>query len=298
MRKVDNIRFFISIALFFAFSFIFLILNNTDTKYLLANTISAKEADDTKKDSAIVLANPFSEINLSANSALVYVPAKDQVLFDKNSKKQLALASLTKLVTAVVALETLKEDELIPFAGDLFYRDDLVSYMLVVSSNEAADAIANYINNKYGNFYKKAKDIINKIGLKQTYILNPSGLDISDYQSGGYGSAYDVAKLIYYIHKHYQHILDKTTDSSISITGLNSLNISGKNTNKIIGNLAGFIGGKTGYTDISGGNLAVIVEPGGFGPVVIVVLGAKDKTERFVDVKNIYEKLMEYISYM
>ena len=122
-----------------------------------------------------------------------------------------------------------------------------------------------------------------ELNLSQTYFLNPTGLDMSEHLAGSYGSAKDVADLISYIFRNYPSITEITQYDSVNV---NSRNFS--NTNKLVNKLSRLLSGKTGFSDLAGGNLAVITDIGFNRPVAIVVLGSS-REGRFDDVEKLHQ---------
>lgn len=242
--------------------------------------------------------HPFENLNLEAKAVFVFDASKNAPLFELNAEIQLPLASLAKIMTAIIAEENLPSNLLIEIpeeailmegdngfiAGQRWSISDLKDAMLLVSSNDAAFAIAYELNNKLGGDFvslmnKKTKEI----GLKQTYFLNPTGLDFSKNAAGAYGSAKDTAKMLLYAVKNHYSLMEITRLKNAVIGRMEF-----ENTDKIINDLPGFMAGKTGFGDLAGGNLAVVVDKGYGHPIVIVVLGSTLEG-RFNDVKTLYK---------
>ncbi|MBU2109746.1 serine hydrolase [Patescibacteria group bacterium] len=243
---------------------------------------------------------PFENINLEAKSAYIYDVVKEKSIFELNADSQLPLASLTKLMTAVVAKENIPEWMLIDIGeesvlqegdsgfmlGERWKIADLIDAMLISSSNDAAAAIALNSEDFISLMNKKSADL----NLVQTYFLNATGLDLTNYLSGGYGSAKDVAKLMDYLVKKHSSLLEVTRYDSLKI---NSRNF--KNTNKLIEHLPGIIGSKTGFSDLARGNLAVVFDMGLEHPVIIVALGSSEEG-RFEDIEKLYNETIKYLN--
>lgn len=243
---------------------------------------------------------PFENINLEAKSVYIYDVVKEKSIFELNADSQLPLASLTKLMTAVVAKENIPEWMLIDIdkesvlqegdsgfmLGERWKIADIIDAMLISSSNDAAAAIALNSEDFISLMNKKSADL----NLAQTYFLNATGLDLTNYLSGGYGSAKDVAKLMDYLVKKHPSLLEVTRYDSLKI---NSRNF--KNTNKLIEHLPGIIGSKTGFSDLARGNLAVVFDMGLEHPVIIVALGSSEEG-RFEDIEKLYNETIKYLN--
>jgi D-alanyl-D-alanine carboxypeptidase len=101
------------------------------------------------------------------------------------------------------------------------------------------------------------------------------------------GSANDLAELTLVILKDYSHIFEITSKSEAEFFSENGSLYNIKNTNKLISEIASFIAGKTGYSDLAGGNLLIVADMGFNDPYLFVILGSSYEG-RFEDVKKLY----------
>ncbi len=270
-----------------------------------------------KVDQIVALPEPAFNVAITAQSAYVYDIVQDKVLYKKNENVQLPLASITKLMTALTAVELLPRDSNITIKNEFLNEEgdsglvvneswklkDLLDFSLVSSSNDGARSVASVIGAVELNtedydlgrkeFIRKMNIRAQDIGLDQTYFVNESGLDIGS-TSGGYGSAVDVSKLLAYILKNQPEILQATKYNKLDVSSKDK-NHTAKNTNTEIGEIPGLIASKTGYTNMAGGNLAVVFDASMGRPVVVVVLGSTQE-ERFNDVKALVNASLDYIS--
>ena len=250
---------------------------------------------------------PFKTAALEARAAYVFDISAGRAIFQKNSSAQLPLASLTKIMTAIVVKERapeglrariprkaiLQEGDSGLITGEWWKVSNLTDAMLVASSNDAAFALSMVSlgggdNDSWKDFVKLMNKKAEEMNLNQTYFLNPTGLDVSPNIAGAYGSAQDVAKMIRYVLKKYPKLLE--------VTGYKDLKTNShffKNTNKLVDDIPLLIAGKTGFSDLAGGNLAVVIDMGFEHPVIIVVLGSSEEG-RFRDVKTLYEATLQY----
>jgi serine-type D-Ala-D-Ala carboxypeptidase (penicillin-binding protein 5/6) len=155
--------------------------------------------------------------HLSAKSALVYDLTNDKMLYEKNPQQKLPMASITKLMTAVVAIDHKKKDDsyFVPkealvgentmglSEGEIFSLEELLYGVFMYSGNDAAETLA--INTMDRNDFieamnKKAK----AIGLKNTNFTNPTGLQGDGEQ---YTTAYDLLVLSKYAIANYPQIV-------------------------------------------------------------------------------------------
>lgn len=278
--------------------------------------------------------NPFSDISILAKSAFVWDVNEQRAVYAKNEKESLPLASVSKVMTALVALDKMSGAARIKISTDSIKQEgdsglksgeewrikDLIDFSLVSSSNDGIYAVANAVESlktespdvnaaspaialeirsgeEMGR--KNFIDLMNKkakeIGLQQTYYLNETGLDASLKENGGYGSAEDMAKLFAYIIKNKPEVLEATAYDKVNFTSLGGLNYTALNTNEITGAIPNLMASKTGFTDMAGGNLVIAFDAGLMRPIVISVLSSTIDG-RFEDVKKLVEATMEYVA--
>lgn len=253
----------------------------------------------------------FDELDITAASVFVWDVKEQKSLYSKNADDQLPLASLTKLMTALVAENLLNETDTIPIeetavaqegesffrVGDSFSFKNLLDLTLVTSSNDGAFALASAGGATLTDeetaallFIKEMNAQAEKIGMSSTFFTNPTGLDTDEKVSGSYGSARDVAFLVEHIIKHDPDILSATRESHIALKSHSGLFFDAHNTNESVNQIAGILGSKTGYTELAGGNLVVVFDVGLNHPVIVSVLGSTQEG-RFSDVAKISEEV-------
>jgi D-alanyl-D-alanine carboxypeptidase len=231
----------------------------------------------------------FAAVPIEAEAAIVYDLSDGRVLFDKNAGAQLPLASLTKLLTVYTGLEVLGPDYVVTIpedvtrlgaprafsAGEQFRLSDLARITLTGSLNDAAQESQESVASLLGSEAAA-------LGLSATYAVNGSGLDETTSISGGYGSARDVAVLAGALASLAPDIAGATTQSSASAASLAGVLHSVKNTNPGVSRAPRLLLSKTGYTDLAGGNLALVFDAGIAHPIAVVVLGSSENA-RFTD---------------
>ncbi|MSR78585.1 MAG: D-alanyl-D-alanine carboxypeptidase [Candidatus Taylorbacteria bacterium] len=269
---------------------------------------------------------PYDSTPLIARSAYVFDVKTGKSLYEKNANAQLPLASLTKIMTAVTALSLLPQDAVITiqpeylgsegdsglFGNERWTFKDLLGLTLLESSNDGASAIASTAGQAafaLGSLPKPTKStfeleqaefvlFMNKtareLKLDQSYFLNPTGLDISASVSGAYGSARDVAKLFSYAQTRYPTLFEMTRYNQKEFESLSLLKHKVKNTNIFVSKIPSFLGSKTGFTDLAGGNLVISFDAGPDYPVVISVLGSTEQG-RFEDAEKLVYATLEYL---
>jgi len=241
--------------------------------------------------------NAFAQIPLEASAAIVYDLVTGETLYAKNADAQLPLASLTKLLTVYAALHTLSLNTPITISADAanspsphalstgqtFTLYDLARITITASLNDGATAIAiATATSENRSQHEMLAGAAAALNLTQTYAVNGSGLDVNSAISGGYGSARDLARLAGALVDEASSIADATTESSAQATSVEGKTVSVKNTDPMINTIPGLLLSKTGYTDLAGGNLALVFDVGIKHPVAVVILGSSQKA-RFTD---------------
>ncbi len=237
--------------------------------------------------------------SLAVEVALVADLASGARFMSENVAERWPLASITKLMTATVALDKLSSAQKITITKEAFNADpsektlrigdtytvaDLLKILLLPSSNVAAEALAS----AYGRtqFITEMNARAAAWGMVDTHYVDPSGLAI-----GSQSTAADLVLLAQKIYDDYPKILTVTRTPVATVTEISSGNrVAVENINEFAGE-ADFIGGKTGYTDQANGNLLSIFSYGGH-PVIVIVLGTDDGT-RFADTQTLYNWFTE-----
>lgn len=270
--------------------------------------VEHKTAEDTEEVVPVVTA--FDGVSLTAKASIVYDLKTGAVLYGKNEEAQLPLASLTKLLTMYAAADVLAASSPVRISaaslaeegdsgfveGESFAFEDLARFALVSSSNDAASAIAEAASAERASTRTQLlASAVQAAGLTQTYAVNGTGLDESGSTSGGYGSAHDVALLAGALIKKAPEIAAATTHSGVTVMSLAGRPLSAKNTNPEAETVPGALLSKTGFTDLAGGNLAVVFDAAIDHPIAIVVLGST-REGRFSDVDRLLARTMTQLA--
>lgn len=241
--------------------------------------------------------NAFAEVPIEAKAAIVYDLAFEETLYAKNADAQLPLASLTKLLTVYAALSRLSPETPITISaeaarleaphafstGQTFALADLARLTLVASLNDGAAAIATATAlSENRSQYEALAGAAAALDLSQTYAVNGHGLDVSTAVSGGYGSARDLARLAGALAAKSPAIAMATTRNYAEASSLGGTSFRVKNTDPLVNTIPSLMLSKTGFTDLAGGNLALVFDAGIGHPVAVVVLGSSPKA-RFTD---------------
>lgn len=251
---------------------------------------------------------PAPEIN--AHAYLIKIIGQNQPLLSRRAWKSLPPASLTKLLTIVLAKESLLAEDKIIFSEeaknteeklspvkkeDAVSRDQAITLALVSSFNDAALAIAENIGkNKGGLTLAEKMDIFktllnekaNQLSLFGSEFQNPIGLD----EDGHYASAQDLARLAEYTWLSHSDIWEISRQIETTIKTEKGFVYKINNTNDLLKEFPAILGSKTGFTEKARGALLLIYPVRPDKTVVIVILGSED---RFEDGRKIIQWLEE-----
>lgn len=251
---------------------------------------------------AASVALPLPPDKLTAKAAVVLDLTTGDILYQKDAQEPLPLASITKLMTLQTALSdedlgrmvSITARDLAPEGdwglrvGDTLTLHDLVALAIVASCNDCAEAVSNSMGStSIANLNSAAQDL----NLTRSSFSNPTGLDVNVAagDAGAYGSAFDVARLTGAFYKAHPAIFALTTEPMVQVMDGNRT-LAFKATMAPIQDMPGFVGAKTGYTDLAGGNLVAIFDLGPGRPVAAVVLHSTEEG-RFTDMRTLIDAL-------
>ena len=307
MNNQSEISFFVILSIALAFLFIVSLTLGLNVE---------------RKDNSVpsqVTRSVFPIVNIGAKAAYVYDIHTKTVLFAKNENTRLPLASLTKVMSALVAQDlsplygtVVVSSEALRAEGDsgLIQNEkwslkDILDFSLLTSSNDGMRAVAlslgalssakaspeEIINDFVGEMNRKASEL----GLKNTYFWNETGLDESDLKGGAYGTARDISTLLEYALINYPEMFAATRESVGAFQSLDNHRHLAKNTNGLAAEIPGLLASKTGYTNTAGGNLVIAFDPELGRPIIVSILGSSEQG-RFEDVHALVKAVMQYIS--
>ena len=235
--------------------------------------------------------------DVHAAAAIIYNPDTNEVLFEENSLSQRSIASITKVMTATVFLETSPDlSAMVTISRSDVYRasttylrandkltvDGLLHLLLIPSDNAAARALARI--SPYGSegFVRRMNEKAAELGLESTHYADPSGL-LSDNVS----SAYDMARLIALASSDER--ISSTMRTAEYTVHATRRDITIRNTNHLLGRGdIDVMGAKTGFISKSGYCLATVLRlPEGGQQVAFVILGARSNAGRFMETQNL-----------
>lgn len=254
-------------------------------------------------ETAPVVPQKIEEIPLRASAAYVWDVRGQRVLFAKNEDEVLPLASITKLMTALLAYELIEDERAATVslsairqegasglsAGEVMRTADLRELALVSSSNDAAFQLAASVgellgeNDPAAQFIRGMNIRAEELGLNSLEFQNTTGLDLSSSEPGAVGNARDVSFLMEHIIEHTPEILAPTQQTATRIYNTAGAYHEVSNTNQVALEIPNMIGSKTGFTDLAGGNLTIAFDAALDRPIIITVLGST-RDERFTDV--------------
>lgn len=203
-------------------------------------------------------------INVSARSAVLMDERTGRVIFDVNAHEKNRIASITKIMTAILAIESGKLDETVTISGNAFGTEgsslflkegekikleDLVYGLMLRSGNDAAVAIAEKVGGSVDGFVWLMNQKAEEIGMKDTHFSNPHGLDNT---KDHYSTAYDMALLTRYAMQNetYKKIAGTKVHRAPNLT--ENWDYVWRNKNKLLTQLYEYCtGGKTGYTKLA-----------------------------------------------
>lgn len=236
-------------------------------------------------------------IGVSAQSAVLYCANNGTVLFEKNSTQQMSMASTTKILTTLIAVENSQaNDKEVTFTKDMIaegssmylkegYRlrlSDLATGMMTVSGNDAANAAAIAIAGSNEEFAKLMNAKAQQIGMTSSSFVTPSGLDDENH----YSTALDMAKLMAYAmsNQSFAELTAKKT-AKVDFISPEDMSITYGNHNRLLSLYEYCNGGKTGFTKKSGRCLVTSAEKDGV-KLIAVTLNAPDDWNDHINMYN------------
>lgn len=290
-------------------------LNFLSPAVLVQNSLDNNRLADLETETAPPYFLPSAETNyfpirdwevadpvLNAGSVLIFDSASGKTLFSSSPEAKLPIASLTKLMTAVIIIENVDLSDTVAinesaieksrregggsdlYKGEKIKAADLFKIMLIESSNVAAYGFDEHLEANYKiNLIEKMNEKAWELKMADTYFTEAAGLD--DKKS--FSTAQDLVKLVEYSLR-YQNLYEilKTQKAEVaSIDG--NLKHRILNTNELLGKLLNIIGGKTGFTELSGGSIILVTRaPNQESRLITVVLGSSD---RFSDAQKLVD---------
>lgn len=244
---------------------------------------------------------------ISADSAILIEASTGRVIYEKAADVARPPASMTKMMTCILALEYFFPDEEIRIsqsaaatedsdlelmAGDVLTSRELLRGMMLVSDNGGAVAVAQAIGGDVSRFAEMMNEKAIDIGCLNTHFENPHGLPNNNH----YSTARDMAKIAAYCMKNYD-FRDIVSTQRETIHWLQPSNVSVKveNSNKLLGKYKGVNGIKTGWTRAAGGCLATSARRGEI-ELIAIIMHSKDVNTRFDDARILLDYGFERVT--
>lgn len=220
--------------------------------------------------------------SLSATSAILVDGKTGRVLYEKNANEERAIASITKLMTALVAVGsnpdlsqevTVKREYTLTEGSSMYLKvgetvtlEELLYGLMLVSGNDAALAVAGFCAGDVETFIGWMNQKAEELGMEHTHFSNPNGLSSEDH----YSTAADMAKLAMAVMEN---------ETLAKIVGTKTITIGARsftNHNKLLWRYEGCVGMKTGYTDKAGRTLVSCAERDGQRLIVVTLNDPND----------------------
>ena len=243
--------------------------------------------------------------DVRAAAAIVFDPENGQVLYEENAQDQRSIASITKVMTAVVFLEdnpdltrtvTIERGDV--YAASTTYLranervtlENLLHLTLIASDNAAARALSRVSHGGTAFFVERMNEKSLELGLETTHFADPSGLNPANVSS-----AYDLSRLITFAAgddrispiMRKPHYTVTTSRRTITINNTNRL---------LLGGDLEVLGGKTGFINKAGHCLATLLRLPTGNQVAVVILGARSNNGRFWETRHLFNWLSQKAS--
>ncbi len=245
-------------------------------------------------------ASSYADAPEITGEAAFFVEANTgQVLYSKNSQLKKPIASLTKIMTAIIALdhkkytdtfivskaaEEVEPDEMILIAGEKMTLEELLSGIFLVSANDAAEVLAENVTGDRAEFIQEMNTKAKMLGMNNTLFINPTGLEEDDPSEPTklkerFSTAYDVALMSRYLIAKYPDVVKISSSPYIYLPKTENHQdyelYSGIN---LLTTYPGVLGLKTGYTPEAGLTLVTLAKKGN-AEVIGVLLNCTSRRE-------------------
>ncbi|MBQ9265421.1 MAG: D-alanyl-D-alanine carboxypeptidase [Clostridia bacterium] len=215
---------------------------------------------------------------------------KGQILYAKNAGERSLIASTTKLMTALLTIESghlYRAVEIMPEhcavegssmylkPGERYSVLELLEGLMLASGNDAALALADAVGGDRSHFVKQMNERAEQLGMRSSHFANPHGLD----EEGHYSTAEDMARLMARCMQN---------ETFAQLVGLKSCTVRGLtliNHNKLLNLCPGCLGGKTGYTEAAGRCLVSCCERAGLRLICVTL----DDPQDWLDHQSLYD---------
>lgn len=288
------------LILFFAASLFLLSIlyqsHNIQSSAQMSNTLAKSTIIDSTVSTPASLPTKIMDIPFETSSKASYAIDVNSmsVLYEYNQNDTLPIASIAKLMTALLAVEHYSPDDWLIVdgvktdgsniglvSGEKYQVKDLLGALLIGSANDVAEVLASNFTNGINGFVWGMNQKALELGLNNTHFVNPIGFDSSDQ----YSTARDLAILSIEVIKN-PLLSSLVSQKEIVITDqLQTITLQAKSTNELLDKDPSVLGVKTGWTEAAGECLIVYANRNNH-PVITVVLGSSNRFEESENLIN------------
>ena len=226
------------------------------------------------------------EVKLYALSAVLLDATNNRILYEKNADQIMPMASTTKIMTAIIALESGNMDDVVTVSkkaasmpkvhlgmreGEQYYLKDLMKSLMLESHNDSAVAIAEHIGQSVEGFAQMMNQKARDLGCSQTFFITPNGLDGEIDGKQHSTTAYELAKIAAYAIQNpkFDELIATRSASFNELTTQRSFTVNNKD--RFLDMMTGAIGIKTGFTNKAGYCFVGAIERDGIKLVSVVL---------------------------
>ena len=244
---------------------------------------------------------PFNVMAISASSAIAMDLDNDIIYYEKNINNERLIASITKIMTAIVTIECTDldkevtvDDDVLKAYGSAIYLEvgekikirDLLYGLMLRSGNDAAIVLAKNVAGSMDKFSLLMNELAQKIGMKNSYFYNAHGLEEKSGE-GNLSTAKDMALLTRYAMKNEE--FKKIFGTKKYKVTTNKKTYSWINKNKLLHSEDYITGGKTGFTEKARRTLVTTASRNNINVVIVTLNDGND----FLDHKNLYKEIFK-----
>lgn len=249
-------------------------------------------------------------IDTYSENVVLYNINEDKIIYEKDSNEKVKVASLTKIMTTIIALENIKdikEEITIPIeafknldgyvtSGFIPYQtvtyEDLLYGIMLPSAADCANAVALNISSSINEFVKLMNQKAQELDMKDTHFSNPIGIDEDNYSTVN-----DIALLLKYALKNEQFYKIFTTKEYVTSTNLKLESTIIEKSKPYNLDVSTILGSKTGFTDEAGNCLASIAKINGVKYLLVTTNASIKNSYHILDAINIYDYYSKNYSY-
>ena len=249
-------------------------------------------------------------LEIYSENAVLYNMNEDKIIYEKESDEKVKVASLTKIMTTIIALENIndiKEETIMP--QEAFYNlegyvvsgiktnekityEDLLYGTMLPSAADCANAIAIKVSGNVDSFVELMNQKAKELNMVNTHFSNPVGIDDDNYSTVN-----DIAILLKYALKNEQFKKIFTTKEYTTTNNIKLISTIIEKSEPYNIDISSILGSKTGFTDDAGNCLASISKINNVKYLLITTNASIDKSYHIIDAVNIYDYYSNNYSY-